>query len=867
MKKTLLPLIIILMLNISFAQENGKSIDNDPQIITLNEQQIAKTNFNIAGINTIHAGDAIEGDYFAEIKFSPDGEEIWVLHRTTNNITVIDWTTKAILQNIQVGNVPLSIDFTADYAVVACYGSDNVYILNTDDYTTAAIVDVAGGPGKVHISNNGNIAVIGSDTSDTGTVIDLTTLAKTITIPNFPVEVVAFSSITNSTRSIFYMSNFRVTPDGLHVINGRNTDGLKFYNTTTGAITATISDAASTNTLELSGDGTKLIAVRNGNNGVVYQINVDTQTLNTQVSTGEQINQGYSPPAVNIDGNKIFVPSTSANTLLFDMVSANYQAVAIGNTPSWVGINATGDTFIAGGYYLTTVDVSHGNVLDISSGISLSLGAIGTNNRIAASSPLRYESVLTRNFVDPSNIVSEGVSSTGSALEADVCYFMKFTPNEEKLLSINNISGTVSVIDVVGETLETIIPLDTYNISSVDITSDSNYAIVPKRKQNKVAIIDLQTNQVVADLSSGGQGPSSVKILPGDQFAYVINGSNSDRIGVIALDGASSTLNSSFIIGNAGTSFTNKGIQSDLQFTQDGQFGLFASSFTDEVEIIDLNTHQIVSAIPTVGFPLQIAIKPETSATANNEIAAVTLKSAAKIAILERNGTSWSLQGTYNCGIEPVRVDYDNSTNSFWVTSSDDKKIQQFSLDSYSFINEISYSPHRPLAVRNATTTNRRFDLVNTFDLNNPSGNRLFVTTNGVTESLELPGLSSHNFDITKTGSYAGIGHWGSDTITIFKDILLGGESVTINLNKPFVLYPNPVEDVINFHGNITAFAGTNITLKIIDINGKLVSNEIINTNNQTLEFKRSKVLTTGTYLYQLHETNKLIQKGKLIVK
>lgn len=868
MIKKFLFLALVLVSTISFSQ---KSEDGNSEVIVLNKSEIqdlpSQIQMYMHSLNTIHAGDAVEGDFLAEMKFTPNAEEMWVLNRTTNNITVIDWDSQEITHDIPVGQTPLGIDFSDDYAVVACFGSNEVYVINLGDYSVETIFTVSEGPAKVHVSDNGITAVVGCEPSDVAEVIDLTTLTNTRTIADFPLSVIAFAYITNNTRVLFYISNFRVTADGLYVINGANPDGLKFWNLDTGVISSTIVSAANSHTVEFSTDGTKLIALQGDLNGTVYQIDVSTQTLLTEVTaTGETLQYNFSAPAVNLDGNKVLVPASGAtNSVLFDMNAGTFQSVGTGNSPSWVKSNDLGDTFVAGSYFLTVIDASTGSVLDTSTGMAFTTGDVGANNRIIASAPMRYEGVLTRSFVNPSNIIEEGISPTGSELEADVCYYMKFTPNEEKLLSINNISGTVSVIDVETETLETIIPLNTYNISSCDITSDSNYAVVGKREENKIVVIDLQTNQVVAEVSSGGQGPSQIFVLPGDQYAYAVNGSGSDSIGVIALDGANSLYQSNFMIGNVGTSFTNKGIQSGLEFTEDGQFGLLASSFTDEVEIIDLNTHQVVSAISTPGFPLQIAI---SSPSTGSEFAGVTLKGTdGKLAILERSGSSWSLQGIYNCASQPVRVDYDIHTNSFWVTSSEDSKTQQFSLDSFSFIDEISYSPNLPIAVRNASLKNRRFTLVNTYNLNEPNDNKLFVSTDGVLESFVLPTLSSHNFDISESGIYAAVGHWGIDQISIFKDATAGIESFTIDMNaNPYILYPNPVEEVLNFHSIANLNIDGNITIKLLDLNGKLIFEKNVG-NQSNFSVKKPKLLPTGTYIYQLLIADKLIQTGKLINK
>jgi len=166
----------------------------------------------LGNLATIEAGDDVEGDFIGEYKYTPDGQQLWVAHRITNNITVINTSDKSIIQNIPLGTQPMDIGFSDDYAVVPCFSSNEVYIIDRTTFDIVLTESVSDEPAKVDVSPSGNIAVVGCE-SDVAEVFDLQTLQKTLTIPLFPVFISKFAFITSNPRQQVYFSNFKITED------------------------------------------------------------------------------------------------------------------------------------------------------------------------------------------------------------------------------------------------------------------------------------------------------------------------------------------------------------------------------------------------------------------------------------------------------------------------------------------------------------------------------------------------------------------------------------------------------------------------------------------------------------------------------
>jgi YVTN family beta-propeller protein len=812
-------------------------------------------------LSTIPAGDEVEGDYIGEMKFTRNGNEIWALNRTTDNITVIDWATQTIIHDIPVGDMPMDIDFSENYAVVACHFSHDVYFISLQNYSVEAVKAVSAKPAKVHVSQAGNIAVVGCDENDVAEVFDLNTFEKILTIPDFPVYLYKFAFITSNPRNSVYFSNFRITPDEAYVANGAGEDGLQFWDLATGALSATIPEAGNSGQIELSVDGTTLVAMKAANPGVVTQIDVVSQSFLKQMSIPTTVSSSFSPPAVNANGRKALVPTLSGgNTALIDFETETWQYVNTGNTPDWVGRNEDGSLFIAGDYYLAVIDAETGAILSSLNGTSIQNGAIGKGNRIVATDPLRYEWLEFYEFENPGVLNAAGQANTGSYYEADATYSVKFTPDEKKLLAVNSLSGTLSVIDVETEQLEAIIPLGSSEIFQVSITPDGQYALVALRLEDKVAIVDLETHQVVAKVPSGGSRPDQVFLPPFINYAYVVNAGGADNIGVIALNGANSSLFTTIPIGNTGVSWTNYGIRSDLKFFNN--YALLAAPFDNKIQVIDMQQHQVVQDIPLQGFPLQISV----NSSGNGYYAAVTLKDANQLAVLKANGWIWEVVDIESCGQNPTRTDMPNYSKKISVISHGDKKVQTYSIIEGEFVSEVQFPGYTPLAILH-DIHNRAFTLWQSDDPDS-APHRIGVGIDPEDPVFyDLPALPIHHFDINYWGTLIAIPHPATDEVTLLReDMLYGYRQTVISLRpQPYHFFPNPVVDALHFQLRSGNEPINDAVFRLFDANGKVLSEQTC--GGTSFSITRQAGWTAGTYFYEIIRRGERVQGGKVMLR
>jgi YVTN family beta-propeller protein len=806
----------------------------------------------------IPAGDAIEGDYIGQMTFTNDGKYVLVPHRQTNNISVFDFATQEIIANIPVGGAPTEVAVTDQLAVVPCLNSNEVYLLNLSDFTINTVINAPAQPAKVRISQDGSLAAIACDEADQAIIIDLNTFSVTNTISDFSCFISKFSLITSGPRNTVYWSDFEFTPDNTHLVVGSDT-GLRFYDIATGDLSTALAAVQNTFFTGVSGDGQKMVAVNTGNPGTAHLIDLNSQVLEKTITYDGFFASAYSDVAVNEDGRRAFVPSSSGIGALIRFDEEDVFEVNTTSSANWVGRSADFQYAISGQFYLTLIDFETGAIVDQSQGRPIQNGVISpTNNWLVASDPLRYEALDFYTFDALSGFDYLGRQATGSALEADIPYSGSFTPDGSQLVVCNSLSGTVSVIDTEQEMLEAIIPLSSTETFHAAITEDGLYALVPKRLENQVDIISLQTMEVVQTIASGGSKPDQIFTLPGGEYAYVVNAGGTDIIGVIELDGANSTLVETFPCGNTGISWTNYGIRSGFATTPDGQYGLLATPFDEEVQVIDLNLHEIVASVPLGGFPLQVAVSDETDL---GFFAAVTQKNEDAIAIIAPVGPDAAVLNTYATGSNPTRISYDETQKQFAVCLNDDNAIHYFDIETLAFETLVNYDDYTPLAVDfrgGDSYTVLRADDDQDVDLFN-----LFDDQ----ESFGLPSAPIHYFALTDDGKKAAVFLPISDDVFLVNVEATNTKEALISLNTPnyYQTSPNPFVDQITFEWMSDISNSQEVSCRIYDSTGRIIFFQEKLPGDQ---FQINlPLLPSGQYWYQVISEKKVISAGQLIKK
>jgi len=610
-----------------------------------------------------------EGDYMGFTAFTPDGNRLLLTNRGTNNVTVFDWPTMAVLATVDVGTYPGGIAATADYAVVACAFSDEVHIIDLGDYTVAAVIPTGEQPWVVRISPDGTRAYVSCDIVDVCEVIDLTTLTHVSTIANFPIQLLQWAYYSESGRNYVDFTDFEVTPDGQHLIVGDRLGNVFFFNTQTGAIDYTVYGVTDCVKLSLSGDGMKAIATNVQNPATIYQIDLASHAVTGTVAlSGLSLSMCYDA-AVNQDGSKAFVAVSGNQSAIVRFPTSNYVLIGSTYTPFWIGVSPDHEYAVGGQYRFSIVSFASESVVGQHQGNAQCFGSVAPVGRRAGGyDPCRHEGIYFYDFTTPSSVVYRGTTHTGVEPEGDCPRRVAIAPGGAKAVATNVLSDNAAVINLQTYAVEALLPMGD-RVQDVAITPDGCWAVVCCFNANSVKVIDLTTNTIAADVYAG-TGAGVLSLSPDGTRAYVGN-IVANTVSVIALAGANSYKIVDIPCGVIGVVWAAYGVSSDVEVSPTGAHVLVAASFDDNIKVIDTTTNTIVATLPTGDFPLQIAFE------ATGEYATVTNYLANTYTVMRIAGAGSSVVGTFASGGDqyPMRLAYRPDTDQIGIGFMGSKRL------------------------------------------------------------------------------------------------------------------------------------------------------------------------------------------------
>ncbi len=633
-------------------------------------------------------GVSPEGDYLGAVAFSRDGTRMFLSSRMTDNIDVFDAATYDHLATIDVGTQPCYMDCSDDYLVVSCSFSDEVYVIDLDDYSTAGVFATQEQPWVVHVNDAGTYAYVGCDIDDYLEVINLSTLTHEHTWPNFPIWLSSFAFNSESGRSMVKFTDFLVVPftDLLMVADGD--DNIFFFNGQTGNVDYTISGVGDVRALDIAGDLNGAVALTNSNPAVVHQITLNTyHIVQSYTITGES--PSFYGLGCNQDATKAYLGLNGNVSCLVDFEDNEHVIFSDTYTAFWVGTSYDHQYAISGQYRFSLIDFDTESIVGSYWGYSQWLGAVAPNSYLAIGmDPMSHEGMYAYDFSTPNSIQFDNSMIAGSAPEGDAPRRAAISPDGNKAVVCNVISDNISIMNLNTGAVEAILPIGD-RVQDVAITHDSETAVVCGMNTNSVFIVDLTTNAIVAEIPTGTR-PGTVAIHPDDTYAYVGNIST-NTVSQIYLDGASSFEIAEAGCGVIGVVWAAYGVSSDIKVSPDGNEVLVAASFDDLVYVFDAGNLNLLTTIPTGDFPLQIAF----DGTGNRAI--VTNYFSDNYTVMDIDGANSSLFATVAGGDAPMRIGYNPATDQFGIGNYTGKTVSMVDAVTGGVVNTISYSTYGAL--------------------------------------------------------------------------------------------------------------------------------------------------------------------------
>ena len=279
-----------------------------------NNVSVINTSTN-AVVSTIPVGNE---PYGASV--SPDGSRVYVTNILTNNVSVINTATNTVIATVLVGSNPWGLAVSADGSkvYVANQASNNVSVINTTTNTVVSTIGVGTGPQGVTVSPDGSRVYVANSGSGNVAVISTATntVITTIGVASSPVGIV-------------------VSPDNSRVyVANIGSNNVSVINTLTNAVIATIGAGAGAAGVAISPDGSR-VYVSNISTTTVSVINTASNAVTATVTVGN------SPRGISVspDGSHVYVANYSDNTVSVINTATNLVSatVPVGSSPNLLG--------------------------------------------------------------------------------------------------------------------------------------------------------------------------------------------------------------------------------------------------------------------------------------------------------------------------------------------------------------------------------------------------------------------------------------------------------------------------------------------------------------------------------------------------
>ena len=574
----------------------------------------------IGNMDSIEPGVLPEADLPYKVKYSPDGTKLIAMYHHTNNLFIYDTETLETLAIIYVGQGPIDMEVNEQHIYVCCYYSDEIYIINLDDYSVENSFPVEHQPCVIEVNSDESIIYVGFDNGehlDAGGFIAAYGLSafNQLFLTYWPYIGEMWRGSGRVGRQIYSYSDFLLIgndnyiaslqtsghqPIILNAITGEIEKSFYIYYTSSLAATA-------------SKDSLYIFAHRNDS---LYFYCVDSYTHNVVDSmfipqTGFFLWWTWQDNmVVSADGSKLVMEMGSlmsdTYTFLLDFGSHDYKVITLGEYAE----------------VLLNTLISHDGRYVIMTGESIRVFDFETEdytfdqlqpywalNRVIAISPDSYEFVISDNpgnyyhtrwkrdeyidvysFSDPDNVVKTDSIFCGQEPEADLIHSAVLNNHHSKIISGNPLSGNISIINADTYEVDTI--LDIEHISSVVNVGDDLIAL-SGWDSPYLLLFDLSTLSIVKEFHH-----ERYFILipsPDKQYLYAYSRWDGNLIKIF-IDG-----NNSFIVRDLDISgeylaiFINIDYRYSPEISPDGKYILFHGQGT--MKIVDTETMSLVSEV------------------------------------------------------------------------------------------------------------------------------------------------------------------------------------------------------------------------------------------------------------------------------
>ena len=264
---------------------------------------------------SLDVGEAPEADFLQAVTFTPSHDRVLTANARSHNLAVVDAATGETLAVVPVGARPAAVAATDDVAVVACFDSFEVYLVDLDTYAVRAVVPGVPYPAGVRILPGGTRALVASILGGGARILDLATGAVAVSIPAFPYDGLELH-ITSPALRLYYRYQplvTSVTGDTLFATTRPPSRSVMLFDAATGALLRTIPTAVTPRALALSPDGRTLVVGEFLSDRAFQAIDVTAGTAGPVRPLPQNFVSIVSDFAINADGTAVLLGLRRSN--------------------------------------------------------------------------------------------------------------------------------------------------------------------------------------------------------------------------------------------------------------------------------------------------------------------------------------------------------------------------------------------------------------------------------------------------------------------------------------------------------------------------------------------------------------------------
>ncbi len=824
-------------------------------------------------IQQFEPGSPIEGDLVSGIDLSSDGTKLFVSHRHSGNVFVLDADTYDTIAVINAARGIIDTHLTDSCLYLCCRDTRQLFIIDVTDYSIKNSFQIDDDAIQVEVTADEELVIVGFNSfhdgwvtaynANTGGVVYQTdepmidAHGETNHIPGR--TLLAYYPIEMSPKGNQFIA--RITDDFFH-----NYPGL--FDAYTGELIRTIKhEALKVTQYSPTGDTLYILSVSQVPERTLRRIDCsDFSTIDSIVineSIGIVMCQNM---ALYNNGSTVFIPTRSEiGYVVFDFLSNSYQNfyVNLGQARGDTKIEQSPDkrfVFIQHSYTYQVFDLET-NELRGEFPTRLTLGsrlcAAADGERLFVSKPgyvsrnydETQEGVLVMDYSDPDDVFKDTLLISAELPEADQPSSATISRDGKKLYSLNTISTSLSIIDVASQSVDTIIdfPLLFEKITPVPKT-DLILLTGPGLKVSQSILYNPVLCEIVAEIDA--PRTYAAQASPDGKYLFTLTGTGYLR--KIVVDGENSAVVDMRLVNlfrrctgvNRALEDIYENPNSTFGISPDGKYILAAVYYgaQDEssIEVILTETFETV-----VKIPVEDACIFDYVFTDDSKRVCVLMDKVAKPIIYLDSANSF---------IENI-IPHDDYMYSGQYNPSDNMF--------YLLNNEYDYWIVDPLS-------GEVVDVVN-IDVYNYVMWQLAIDEDGnviIRRNSDLYHAGNfYDLPAVSRPMYFDLGHNtcvipipGPDLVCLFNPLHVGNpDGGIVKHHVNLKVYPNPAVNQITIDAKEDLFT----RIEILDAQGKLIYSRNFNNFKTTIGTEK---FNSGIYFIRVH-FNKHIESRKLIVQ